>query len=678
MSRRYRKGSALCLIVLSLFIMATNLTAQSLPDARGYYERGLTSLQADDPYAAVDSFRSAIRLNPAYAEARLGMAEALFLLTEYDEAYREIEEARKYASGRRDLILLEARILTALREYDPAAGLYQNLLKYRPHDGDANRGLAEIYALLGQRELAEEAFDLSLHYSPGDRRALLQLVLLHDEEREKKQAESALNEALRLFPDNLEVRIQAAEHYALYSEWKDAIDQLDRAKAMVSATDARYRRVGLIDAELSLQRGDAASALSVLEQLENQQSTDTLYLMARAFRELGNEEMAQDRAGRLLRIDSEDEIARMFRENYLFLTAEGFREDRIEAASWHLEKGRRFEENFYYQRAYASYRRARLLAKDLPEAWIAYTNLIRKMGFPEHYVDSLRVALENLPVNRSEYAVLKRRLDLLEHSDSGSLGSRWGISDPWTVGTSAWNLGVYVYNGGNSLPIHNGSQDTLALYFADIVDATPDLRVFPLNMEAGSVVESVDSFPEAFRDSREKHDYFVMLRFAETERTFSASCELYLSRTGELVGRYEDLRTGQGRVADTLYVLADAMSAGIPRMMEILSLDGERVLLDKGRWQGISAEEPWVVIRGEAGRPAIVEGGLEYKREDYLGSIEIQELSEPLSEARYIRSGDFDFIRAGDKAFLLPVPEEEAHISTAPDPAFRARLLSIP
>ena len=192
-------------------------------------------------------------------------------------------------------------------------------------------------------------------------------------------------------------------------------------------------------------------------------------------------------------------------------------------------------------------------------------------------------------------------------------------------------------------------------------------------------IRTVGSFPEAFRDSRDRDDYFTILRFAETERTFSASCEVYLSRSGELLGRYEELRTGQGRVSDTLHLLARSVTADIPGIMRIVGIDGMDVLLDKGRWHGISIEddEPLIVVRGGSARPSIVEGGLEYSRDDFLGTVEIIEVAEPLSVALYTRAGDFDFIRAGDNVFGLPVPEDEG-AGSSPDPAFRARLLSIP
>ena len=369
----------------------------------------------------------------------------------------------------------------------------------------------------------------------------------------------------------------------------------------------------------------------------------------------------------------------MFREEALFLTSRGFDSERQEAAEWHLERGRRYEADFYYQRAYASYRRARLLAKDDADVWIAYTGLIRKMGFPEHYADSLEVALMDIPADRPEYALLQRRLNLLEHSESADLATRWGIGDPWTVPASAWNVGVYVYREGHSLPVHPGAHSTLGLYFADVLDTDPDISVPPGTSGTMPGVRTVASFPEAFRDSRDRDDYFAILRFAETERIFSASCEVYLSRSGELLGRYEELRTGQGRVSDTLHLLARSVSEDIPGIMRIVGIDGTDVLLDKGRWHGISAdgEEPMIVVRAGSARPSVTEGGLEYSRSDFLGTVELTEVAEPLSVATYTRAGDFDFIRNGDNVFRLPVPADE-EAGNAPDPAFRARLLSIP
>ncbi|MCD6343790.1 MAG: hypothetical protein J7L76_08385, partial [Spirochaetaceae bacterium] len=442
--------------------------------------------------------------------------------------------------------------------------------------------------------------------------------------------------------------------------------------------DKRYPQVALLNAELSLRKGDPARALKSLQTLSDLMTPEALFLLARSYRNLGREEEAQSVLNRLLGYWGEDEIARMFREEYLMRTSNGFEAERAEAADWHLEKGNAFEDDFFYTRAYNEFRQAKLLNKDNPDVWIAFTDIIRKLGFPEHYLDSLNAALLDIPSTRPEYSVLKERLDLLEHSGKDSLGERWNIINPWDLYSAEWNLGVYIVNGSSSLPMHAGAEETLALFFSDLLDILPDMKL-PLDKSGRNPeIKTVSSFADAFRMSREKLDYFVLVNFTETSRTFSASAELFLAGTGESIGRFDEMRTGQGMVSDTLHTLSLSLSAALPRIMSIVSVDGDRVLLDKGRWQGITKDKDWIVLRKDAGQPANVDAGLVYSSEDFLGTVKVGELSEPLSEGIYTAAGDFNFISPGDELFLLPVPEINKDSLNTPDPAFKARLLAIP
>jgi len=676
LGRLFFSVTAVCLLYFS---DASLLFAKDEADARAHFLKGTQSLIEENPYQAVEAFRAALHLNPAYADARLGMAEALFRLGEYEEAAGEIESARPYVANSRNLKLLEGRVLTALTRYDEAIAIYRELLVFRPHDSEAHRGLAEIYTITGQWELADEVFARSLQYSPGDRRVLLQLAALYDETRQKKLADAAILEALRLFPNNFNVRLQAAEHFALYDEWDIAMEHLYWANSMLNGDDdRRFPRTALLEAELSLLHGDPANALKVLRKLPALDSSSVLYLLARAHRDLGQEEEAQDLLSRLLHKNPDDEISRMLREEFLMNTSKGFTAYRKEAAAWHLERGRLYEESFHYQRAYDEYRRAKLLFKDDPDVWMAYTRVLRKMGFREHYKDSLGIALMDIPSDRPENAILKERLELLDHSEKASLAEKWGVRNPWTLDPTTWDMGVYIIRGGSSLPIHPASDDVLALYLADLLDSQSNIAVTMDETGYNLELRFASDFSEAFRESRGLRDYFILVQFAETDRTFSATAELYLSRTGELLGRFDELRTGQNRVSDALHMLSDTLGARIPDRMAIAAIDGNRVLLNKGRWHSIDGESPWIVIRKDVARPAAVEGGLFYTPEDYLGIIDIVEVSEPISEGVYTRAGDFDFVSLGDELFLLPVPEDIPQSTLSADPAFRARLLSIP
>jgi len=671
---------SLAAAICTLLLASRALYSEIPKSARNLYLEGMEALSLDNPYSAIDSFRNALRANPAYVEARLGMAEALFQLSEYEEAAREIEGARPFAGSRRDLRLLDARIQTALGRFDAAGGIYSELIATWPHDVEANSGLAELYAITGQYELAENAFNRSLQYSPGDRRAMLQLVLLHDKSRDKASSDRIIRQALRLFPDNLSVRIVAIEHFALYEEWESVVGHLDKAKSIIGNSDSeRYSLLALIDAEIALRNGNPAAALRVLEKMPNTDEPEILYLLARAYRDLSMEGEAQGALSRLLRMQSDDEIAMMLKEDYLILNAGGFEKQRIESASWHLERGRAYEEEFFYRRAYHEYRRARLINKYSPDAWIAYVDILRKMGYMEHYVDSLGAALMDIPQSSSQYSVLKDRLDSYKHSRKEGLAVRWEIDDPWILPTAEWEVAVYVMHNGNSLPIHSGAQSTLGLYFADLLDLHSDIEIPTDASGRNPVLKMAGDFSQAFRESRDSNrDYFVILRFFETARSFNANANLYIARTGELHSQFNELRTGQNRVRDALHQLSAALSASIPRLMRIEEVNGKYVLLNKGTWHGIAASETWIALRGGSGRPSTEEGGISYKRDDFLGTVEIREVSEPLSEGIFEREGDFDFIGPGDELFQLPAPETEAEGFFAPDPAFRAQLLAIP
>ena len=673
---KVRARAAPFVILTALFLSRVN--AAEIYDARYWYAQGSDAVQSDDYFSAMEFFRAALRINPAYSEARIGMADLLYRLGDYNEAYAEVEKARNYAAGDRRLILLEARILTALARYDEAGALYRGILRRYPHDSEANGGLAEIYALTGQNELAEEAYGRSLRYSPGNMRALLQLVILHDELRDREKAQNALEEALRRRPGSLEPRIAAVEHYALYQDWENAALYLNQALEMLNgAEDPRYRRLAVLDAALSLRRGNGAAALEALERVRGQDEGDALFLRARAYRAMGMEEKAQSALRRLASLEPENEIIRIYREYPLVKTRGGFEAHREELARRYMEAGRKSRDGFYFDRAMAAYRRARLIAPTDAEVWLAYADIIRLKGFPEKYRDELSAALGEFDADSAAAARAAEKLSLLEHSASDTLGGAWGISDPWNIDSSAWSMAVFFNPEDQDILLHDGASHSLSSYFAYLMDMSPSIDVVDLSGAPGPGVRPVESFTDAFRTARGAVDYFVLLEFGETERSFDASASLHIARTGETVTAMRQLRTGAGKVNDALELLAEELGSVIPGRMRIIAAEGDRILLDKGRWHGTAIDDEYVVIRAGALRPAVTEEGVSFSDSDYLGTVKVTEISESLSAGDYSRGGDFDFVSPGDEVLRLAPPEIPAS-SSMPDPAFRSRLLAVP
>ena len=128
--------------------------------------------------------------------------------------------------------------------------------------------------------MADAAYGKSLLYSPGNLRVLLQLVILHDESRNRERAENALLEALSRYPDSLQARIQAAEHYALYNEVGPGRPPPREALSMLRGPeDGRYRRVAARRLPCP-QSGHPAKALEALNGVREMDKPDALYLTA--------------------------------------------------------------------------------------------------------------------------------------------------------------------------------------------------------------------------------------------------------------------------------------------------------------------------------------------------------------------------------------------------------------
>ena len=268
---------------------------------------------------------------------------------------------------------------------------------------------------------------------------------------------------------------------------------------------------------------------------------------------------------------------------------------------------------------------------------------------------------------------------MLDHSTSDELASKWGLSDPWNIETAAWKMVVFYIPDKQSLPDHIGAENALSLYFSEILDSRFEIRV--INLDGGFFpgVREVDDFKEALSMARTVADYFILLEFTETERTFSAAANLYIARTGEELTRLAHLRVGENRVLDTLNLLIKEIASWMPKKMSILAVDGARVLLDKGRWYGMeSGDIEYSVLRKGSARPAITDGGLEYSPRDFLGTLSIQSVSESLGEGLFNKAGIFNFVSAGDEVFSIATPEDGLQDTTMPDPALRVRLLSVP
>jgi tetratricopeptide (TPR) repeat protein len=125
--------------------------------ARRYYVRGRKALERGDLDAAIEAFRSAMDLEPAFSSARLGYAIALTRLGDCPRAAQTLRGG--LAGGNRQPLTPVARaalwatlgdVLTTSGDFLGAEDAFRQAAGTSGFEARAAAGLARVYAKLGR------------------------------------------------------------------------------------------------------------------------------------------------------------------------------------------------------------------------------------------------------------------------------------------------------------------------------------------------------------------------------------------------------------------------------------------------------------------------------------------------------------------------------------------------
>ncbi len=189
-------------------------TAALGADARGVYADGAAAEGREDFALAVEKFKEALSLNPAYLEPMVGLAESFFQMEEYDEASRYVGMARTYDRNNPDLAVLEGRIRIGQGNVPAARALFTGVLQEQPNNVEARLGIAEAEIAEGKPQTALGDYAQTLKLAPESTRAILSLAMLYDESGDFDRASAAYERALKDHSSDPQVQLAAAAWYA--------------------------------------------------------------------------------------------------------------------------------------------------------------------------------------------------------------------------------------------------------------------------------------------------------------------------------------------------------------------------------------------------------------------------------------------------------------------------------
>lgn len=172
--------------------------------------------------AAAELYRSALKVRPAYAAARVGLARVLLDLNDYTGALDEIAQARRARLIYPEASAVEGRIQRMAAFIDEAiAAFRRSIREARGFQPEAHTGLALIFEEKGMNEEAVSEFRAAIAQLSDTEPVLYQLLGAVYEKMEKyKEAVEAYENYLRLAPEG-----------SLAPAVRSIIDQLRRQAA---------------------------------------------------------------------------------------------------------------------------------------------------------------------------------------------------------------------------------------------------------------------------------------------------------------------------------------------------------------------------------------------------------------------------------------------------------------
>ncbi|MFW5683816.1 MAG: tetratricopeptide repeat protein [Spirochaetota bacterium] len=629
------------LLLLLLAVLGIAAHAQSPPELVG---RAQNALALGDYYAAIEDLRQALRDNPNYTDAILGLAEAYYWLGEYDQAHTFVERASRLARTSPRVLNLSARIAIGLGDLSGAEAAFERVREIEPNNVDAAIGRAELALARGQSAEAVASLERALRLNPEHRKALLSLVLIYEYMGEESVARRYLDLARSVHRDRPEVHVLAAHYFLRSGDYDDAA----RAARTAQAVDPLNRSAIAVRAEVALVQESYLEAVTVSEELIRADRNDVRawYLRAVANHELGEIGEALTSIRTALRLEPENPMIRIWAEWLALTELEMDDEIRAELARARAEDARELERAFRYDRALKAYQRALQLAPFDIALRRDYAELYRTLGYNSSYLQELRLLLEE----GAEDVSLTRTMEVFQSALEDSVARRWDV-DQFTVARS--RVPVALYLGSSAISGYPRIESALLSFLSRTMRGEERIR-----LEDSALV---DGFAASFDRARSQDVlFFIQADAADTDRVFSVDAEILVARTGSLVGEASSVRSGPDNATAAADSLSLDLAAALPLRGSIIRRRGRAVVLDLGSRDGIETGATFQVVRSGAVAAAPNELGLVYSQDAVVGTATVTVTDDLVAEATLDRLGVVDRVTVGDTVILVPEENGEA------------------
>jgi tetratricopeptide (TPR) repeat protein len=639
-------GKILLKTLVALFVffpLSLEIAAQPAGNPIAAYTEGKAAEDDGNYYLAVEKYKAALALNPRYLDPVKGLAQSFFNLDEYAESLRYIEMGKKLNKNDLSLLALEGRVNVVLGNLDKAKELFLAVLRREPNNIDAMTGIALLDIAAGRTRFAAKQFEDALVLNPSHRTTLLSLALIYENLGDTASADRFIELALQYHSNYFLVHYIAGRTYYLQGELAQSESHLKTALALKG--DFEPARMLLGNLYVVMKKDDRA--IEVLRPIlsSNPDSVLARYLLGIAYWDKKDLTNAVNSFEGAIGLARDDEFSRLALEQLAISELEQGSAKRLSLSRSRYDEGKLFEGRNLLEPALLEYRRSIKLDPVSKDSRVAFANIFRKHGYPMKYLNELEILKDLGLADRN----IQDDIDYYKMQTFGKVSAKWNL-DQHDIDIRSLSLQVFTLASRNSL-YHPASSVIITSLFKDVLDGYGKLKILEAN-------PSVGSFEEAFRTARTaKADFFILLNFGESERTFGAGAGLYLSKTGTLLAGLSVERTGNNRIRDALLRLGSNINEMLPVRGVLLKKEFERGVIDLGSIHGIKEKDALLVVK--AGKVSLRSDaiGFAFTEADVVGQLNIDAVDEAVSEGVLVKKSFYDYVSPGDEVVFLPKTE---------------------
>ncbi|MBZ5687267.1 MAG: tetratricopeptide repeat protein [Acidobacteriia bacterium] len=197
--------------------------------ATGYVNRGFVWNDLKQAAKASKDFQTALRLQPDYGEAHLGLAYADLQLHRPRPALKQLESAQRTLGKSRPWHLARAEAFRQEVDYPHAAGEYRIALAEDANDMTTQLAYADVLFRMRQYSEAIVALNAALKLSPSEPAIYALMAQVHAKQGERDQTLRDIQSADRLGGNRLEILTATGDALLTLGERDAAMQRFSRA-----------------------------------------------------------------------------------------------------------------------------------------------------------------------------------------------------------------------------------------------------------------------------------------------------------------------------------------------------------------------------------------------------------------------------------------------------------------